>query len=32
VSPGPSRILADDHDMLGYGMVVYDARYAWCPQ
>lgn len=22
----------DDHEMLVYGMVVYDALYAWCAQ
>lgn len=30
VSKGLSLNFADDHEMLGHGMVIYDARYAWC--
>jgi len=30
VSLGLSRNFADDHEMLGHGMVLYDALYAWC--
>lgn len=30
VSLGLSRNFSDDHEMLGHGMVVYDALYAWC--
>lgn len=30
VSLGLSRVFADDHEMLGHGIVVYDALYAWC--
>ena len=30
VSLGLSRMIADDHAMLRYGMLVYDALYAWC--
>ncbi|MFL9889351.1 chromate resistance protein [Paraburkholderia sp. RL17-383-BIF-A] len=30
LSLGLSRIYADDHEMLSYGMVMYDALYAWC--
>lgn len=30
ISLGLSRLYADDHEMLGHGMVVYDALYAWC--
>ena len=30
VSLGLSRMFADDHAMLRYGMLVYDALYAWC--
>lgn len=30
LSLGLSRVFADDHEMLGHGMVVYDALYAWC--
>jgi rhodanese-related sulfurtransferase len=29
-SLGLSRLYADDHVMLSYGMVLYDALYAWC--
>jgi hypothetical protein len=30
VSQGLSRMIADDHAMLRFGMLVYDALYAWC--
>lgn len=30
VSLGLSRIFPDDHEMLGHGLVLYDALYAWC--
>jgi rhodanese-related sulfurtransferase len=30
LSLGLSRLFADDHEMLGHGMVHYDALYAWC--
>jgi hypothetical protein len=30
ISKGLSLNFADDHDMLGHGMVIYDALYAWC--
>lgn len=30
VSLGLSQLFADDHEMLGHGMVLYDALYAWC--
>jgi hypothetical protein len=30
LSLGLSAVFADDHEMLGHGMVVYDALYAWC--
>jgi hypothetical protein len=30
VSLGLSHLFADDHAMLGHGMVMYDALYAWC--
>ena len=30
ISRGLSRNFADDHEMLGHGMVLYDALYAWC--
>ena len=30
VSLGLSLIYPDDHEMLGHGMVLYDALYAWC--
>jgi hypothetical protein len=30
ISLGLSRNFADDHQMLGHGMVIYDALYAWC--
>lgn len=30
LSLGLSAVCADDHEMLGHGMVMYDALYAWC--
>ncbi len=30
ISLGLSRCFADDHEMLGHGLVLYDALYAWC--
>ncbi|SIT45691.1 conserved hypothetical protein [Paraburkholderia piptadeniae] len=30
ISAGLSRIFADDHEQLRYGMLLYDALYAWC--
>jgi len=30
ISLGLSQTWPDDHQMLGHGMVVYDALYAWC--
>ena len=30
VSLGLSRMIADDHAMLRFGMLVYDALYSWC--
>ena len=30
LSRGLSRVYTDDHEMLGHGMVMYDALYAWC--
>ncbi|KWR88461.1 chromate resistance protein ChrB domain-containing protein [Cupriavidus sp. IDO] len=30
ISLGLSQVFADDHEMLGHGMVMYDALYAWC--
>jgi rhodanese-related sulfurtransferase len=30
MSLGLSRLFADDHEMLGHGMIMYDALYAWC--
>jgi hypothetical protein len=30
ISLGLSRTFEDDHEMLAYGMVMYDALYAWC--
>ncbi len=30
ISLGLSRNFVDDHEMLRYGMVMYDALYAWC--
>jgi rhodanese-related sulfurtransferase len=32
ISLGLSRNFGDDHEMLGHGMVMYDALYAWCKQ
>jgi hypothetical protein len=32
ISLGLSRVFADDHEMLGHGMVMYDALYAWCKE
>lgn len=30
ISLGLSAVFADDHEMLGHGMTMYDALYAWC--
>ncbi len=30
ISLGLSQHFPDDHEMLRYGMVLYDALYAWC--
>lgn len=30
ISLGLSRLYPHDHEMLGHGMVMYDALYAWC--
>ena len=30
ISLGLSAICPDDHEMLGHGMIMYDALYAWC--
>lgn len=30
ISLGLSQNHADDHEMLRYGLVMYDALYAWC--
>ena len=30
ISQGLSAIFSNDHQMLEYGMIVYDALYAWC--
>lgn len=30
LSLGLSKQFADDHEMLGQGMVMYDALYSWC--
>ena len=30
ISLGLSKNFADDHEMLRYGMVMYDALYTWC--
>ena len=30
VSLGLSQTFADDHEMLGHGLVMYNALYAWC--
>ena len=32
ISLGLSRNIADDREMLQYGMVMYDALYSWCQQ
>jgi rhodanese-related sulfurtransferase len=32
LSLGLSRLYADDHEMLGHGMVMYDALYRWCKE
>jgi hypothetical protein len=32
ISLGLSLNIADDHAMLRYGMVMYDALYSWCRQ
>ncbi|MGZ3687639.1 MAG: chromate resistance protein ChrB domain-containing protein [Bdellovibrionota bacterium] len=30
ISLGLSANFLDDHEMLGHGMVIYDALYSWC--
>ena len=30
ISLGLSRNFSNDHEMLAYGLVMYDALYAWC--
>ncbi len=30
ISLGLSAVFKDDQELLGYGLVVYDALYAWC--
>jgi hypothetical protein len=30
ISLGLSHNFADDHEMLRYGLIMYDALYAWC--
>jgi len=30
ISLGLSRNFTNDHEMLGHGLVMYDALYAWC--
>ena len=30
ISQGLSKNFASDHEMLGHGMVMYDALYTWC--
>jgi hypothetical protein len=30
ISLGLSNLYRDDHEMLRYGMVIYDALHAWC--
>ena len=30
MSLGLSQVFSDDHEMLGHGLVMYDALYAWC--
>ena len=32
ISQGLSKNLADDHEMLRHGMVMYDALYTWCKE
>jgi rhodanese-related sulfurtransferase len=32
ISLGLSRNFADDHEMLAYGIVMYDALYTWCKE
>ena len=32
ISLGLSKTFSDDHVMLKYGMVIYDALYAWCKE
>jgi hypothetical protein len=32
ISLGLSTNFRNDHEMLAYGMVMYDALYAWCRQ
>jgi hypothetical protein len=30
IALGLSVVFPDDHEMLGHGMAMYDALYAWC--
>jgi hypothetical protein len=30
ISLGPSAVFASDQELLRYGLVLYDALYAWC--
>jgi hypothetical protein len=30
ISLGLSHNFTEDHEMLGHGMIIYDALYAWC--
>jgi hypothetical protein len=30
ISLGLSHNFADDHEMLGHGLILYDALFAWC--
>jgi hypothetical protein len=30
ISAGLSYNIQDDHEMLKYGMIIYDALYSWC--
>ena len=30
LSLGLSQVFPDDHEMLGHGLVMYDALFAWC--
>ncbi len=30
ISQGLSATIRDDHQLVGYGMILYDALYAWC--